>query len=253
MLLLTLLISFAINLFFFAVASRLKTDKFTDITYALTFIAIAIYSYSQGSQTGVQFILLLLICLWAFRLGSFLLYRVIILGKDKRFDNMREDFLAFLKFWILQAATVWFVMLPSTLALSYSDIILFTHKMFYGTLIWAIGLTIETLADHQKFSFKQDPANSGRWTNAGLYKYSRYPNYFGEITLWWGIFIYTLPYLSGSSIFAIIGPVFITLLITKVSGIPLLEKGYAKRYKNNKSYAKYVKSTRLLLPIPKFN
>ena len=120
--------------------------------------------------------------------------------------------------------------------------------MILGMIVWLTGLTIETIADSQKFKFKNDPKNKGSWIDTGIWKYSRHPNYFGEISCWWGIFIYSLSFQNGLSWLTIIGPVFITLLIMFVSGIPTLEKKYKERYKDNTDYQKYKNETNLLVP-----
>ena len=119
-LLLALVISLILNGIFFVIAYRLKTDKFTDITYSLSFIIIALFAYSRSSHKSFETIGTALVLIWALRLGGFLLYRVIKNGKDKRFDGMRESFIRFAKFWLGQAIVAWALMIPAILAFSGS-------------------------------------------------------------------------------------------------------------------------------------
>ncbi|MDH5533596.1 MAG: DUF1295 domain-containing protein [Candidatus Pacebacteria bacterium] len=251
--LLTLIISFAIQGFFFSFASLFKTDKLTDLSYGLSFIALAWFMlFRLGEFSLHQIVLTILITLWGLRLVTYLFIRILKMGRDKRFDSMREKFFEFAKFWILQALSVWVIMLPSIFVLStVSDkgcnIITFT-----GLSIFLFGLIIETVADWQKFNFKSEKKNRDKLITDGIWKYSRHPNYFGEMTLWWGIFIFSTNFMSQGDYWTILGPLFITFLLLFVSGIPLLEKKYDKKYKGNKQYTKYRKNTSLLIPlIPK--
>jgi steroid 5-alpha reductase family enzyme len=122
--------------------------------------------------------------------------------------------------------------------------------MVLGIVIWISGLLIETISDWQKFSFKNNPNNKNLWIQSGLWKYSRHPNYFGEMLCWWGIFIFVLPFIQGLSWLTIIGPIFITFILLFVSGIPPLEKRYDKKFADNKKYQDYKKKTSILIPLP---
>jgi len=253
-LLFSLLMSFSIQVLFFAIAVSFKTDKVTDLSYGLTFIIIAYLNmFINRTFNPLQLILVLMITLWGLRLAAYLFIRILKTGRDKRFDKIRNRFFKFAQFWFLQAVSVWIIMFPSILFLN-PDIEL-TASLFniIGGLIWSAGLIIETLADWQKFVFKSNPENKRKWIQSGLWKYSRHPNYFGELLCWWGVFIYVLPYLNGLMYISIIGPLFISFLILKVSGIPILEKKYDQRYKNNKEYKKYKKTTSVLVLMPKKN
>ncbi|KAG1334694.1 hypothetical protein COCNU_03G008130 [Cocos nucifera] len=113
-----------------------------------------------------------------------------------------------------------------------------------GWIMWCVGLFIEATADQQKLMFKNSPSNRGKWCNVGLWKYSRHPNYFGEILLWWGIFVACTPVLKGAEWLVVVGPIFVTLLLLFVSGIPLLEKSADKRFKSVAEYHFYKSTTR---------
>jgi len=111
-----------------------------------------------------------------------------------------------------------------------------------GVLVFALGFTFESVGDAQLKAFLGDPANRGKIMGSGLWRYTRHPNYFGEATLWWGIFLIALS--GGVTPFAVIGPVTITLLLLFVSGVPLLEKSM----KDKPGYAEYAAKTSIFVP-----
>lgn len=111
-----------------------------------------------------------------------------------------------------------------------------------------LGIVIESIADSQKFVFKNKSSNKGKWISTGLWKYSRHPNYLGEIMMWVGIFLYCLVYINGIGFITILSPIYITILLVAVSGIPTLEKEYDKRYRGSKQYQDYKKNTGILFP-----
>lgn len=248
---LALFISLGMNLLFFLLASTLKTDKFTDFTYGLTFIVLT-FLFLLKNQTfyPYQLLLVLMVTLWGIRLITYLLVRILKIKKDSRFDGMREEPLKFLQFWVFQGLTVWIIMLPSVYLLNETESKLLNPIMVSGIIIWVLGLLIETISDWQKFSFKNNPQNKNLWIQSGLWKYSRHPNYFGEMLCWWGIFVFALPFLQGLSWLTVISPLFITFILLFVSGIPLLEKKYDAKYADNKKYQEYKKKTSVLIPLP---
>ena len=245
-------ISVAINALMFIVAFLKKTDKLTDLSYSLTFIAITIFSILTNNLSVVKLTAAAIVLLWAFRLGSYLLYRIKIMGRDKRFDDKRNSFVRFGGFWALQAITAWIVMLPVTLlfgAVSADEI---TPLVAFGVAISVFGIFFETVADLQKFIFIQDKKNKGKWIETGLWKYSRHPNYFGEILVWSGIYLITLEYLTRTDLLlSAVSPLFITVMLVFVSGIPLLEKSADKKWSRNAKYRKYKEETSILVPMPK--
>ena len=174
-----------------------------------------------------------------------------MIGKDKRFDGIRENFWKFFQFWLFQAIAVWVISLPSSIIISKNILPEYSVLLYVGATIWMLGIITEGFADSQKFNFKNDPKNKDKWIETGIWKYSRHPNYFGEILCWWGIYFISLPYLTGFEHVAIIGPLFITFLLLFVSGIPPLENKYNEKYKNDTSYQNYKNRTSLLLPLPK--
>lgn len=259
---LTFLLAFLIQILFFIFAYLFKTDKVTDLAYGLSFIVLVWYllltrSFFLPAQIGV----VLMVSLWGVRLSSYLFIRILKMGRDKRFDGMRENLISFLKFWVFQALAIWVISLPATYLLTQKDLgssilggasalnlkSVFSLP-FLGTTIFILGLLLETIADWQKFVFKNKSQNKGKWIESGVWGYSRHPNYFGEMLVWWGIFIFSLPWQSDWSWLTLIGPIFITLILLFVSGIPPLEKRYDKKYAANKDYQAYKKRTRLLIP-----
>lgn len=247
--LLALLISLGINLLFFFFANTFKTDKFTDFTYGLTFIILSsIFLFKNQTFFSYQLLLVVMVILWGIRLITYLLIRIMKIKKDNRFNNIRGDFLKFLQFWVFQGIAVWVIMLPSIFILNSTENKTIDNTMILGIIIWAVGLFIETVSDWQKFNFKNNPKNKNLWIQSGLWKYSRHPNYFGEMLCWWGIFIFTLPFIQGLSWLTIFGPIFITYILLFVSGIPLLEKKYDKKYAEDKKYQEYKERTSILIP-----
>lgn len=250
--LLTLLISFAINFGFFIFAALFKTDKVTDLSYGLSFILLTIFLLitQQVTQTP-QLIIAGLVIIWGIRLITYLFIRILKIKKDSRFDKIRSKPLEFAKFWFFQALAVWVIMLPASTLLSTPQTLNVNLFTTLGMLITLLGLSIETIADWQKFSFKNQPQNKDKWIQSGIWQYSRHPNYFGEMTFWWGLFVIVIPTLNNWQWLTIAGPLFITYILLFVSGIPPLEKRYAKKYAENKDYLKYKNKTSLLLPLPK--
>lgn len=233
----------AINILVYLWAYASQSDKLTDITYSLCFILLGIYLVLRLEKIELGHLLAIgMVILWALRLGSFLFYRIHKMGQDERFTAFRGNWLGFLKFWILQSVSIWIIALP---------VIFFTLKSqvtfsLTGMLIWAIGWIIEATADYQKFSFKQK--HPDKLMTQGLYSYVRHPNYTGEIMVWVGIFIFVSPSLVGAEWLSIVSPIWITILLIFISGIPLIRESWEKRYGNSKAYQEYINNTNALLP-----
>ncbi len=248
----SLLLSIAINFIFFLIAFCLKTDKVTDLSYSFSFLLITpILLLSSGwGFTAFQLWLGLVIMLWAFRLGAYLFIRILLTGTDERFDDKRNNPLRLIAFWILQIIAVWLVMMPFAIFLPLRPA---QNNLFFtaaGFTIACGGLLIETISDYQKFCFRKNKTKKGLWIQKGLWRYSRHPNYFGEILFWWGLFVVVQPSLKGWQLLSVVGPLSITVLLLFVSGIPLLEKSAQAKYGSNPDYIKYKDNTRLLIPLP---
>ncbi|HMO78671.1 MAG TPA: DUF1295 domain-containing protein [Candidatus Paceibacterota bacterium] len=250
-----LLFSIIINILLFIPAFLLKTDKLTDLSYSISFAAVALFLFLKSEKNILDYVLLIMILGWSFRIGFYLLKRILKTKKDVRFDGIRESFWKFFGFWIIQAISVWLILLPTIIFFFNSKKESSLLLIFLGTIIFLIGLIIETIADKQKFDFKNNLANKDLWIETGLWKYSRHPNYFGEILVWIGIFVLSTSInISMSYVFVgIISPIYIFIILRYFSGIPPLEKKYDQRFSENKNYLKYKQKTNLLILGPNKN
>jgi steroid 5-alpha reductase family enzyme len=246
--LVSLVVSLALNGAFFAVAAVRKTDVVTDLSYSLSFalLAIALPLWS-GNHAAAQLTVCAFVLVWAVRLGAYLFGRILRIKVDHRFDEMRDHPLKFARFWILQALTVAIVMLPVSYACGRGEAPALGAWAIAGGAVWLAGLLIEALADAQKSAAKK---RSDRFVTSGLWRWSRHPNYFGELLVWWGIFAFCVPFLHGLAFLTALGPAFITLLLLFVSGIPLLEKSADMRFGNDPDYLAYKRRTSVLVPLP---
>jgi steroid 5-alpha reductase family enzyme len=245
----TLAISLLIQAVFFAFAATLKTDKVTDLSYGLSFVIIAAALLFRADESAWPAgVLALMVILWGLRLAGYLLFRIVQMGRDKRFDGVRENFLRFLRFWVFQGLAVWVIMLPVTVW--FGSPRPWNVVMTIGAAIWAVGFVIETIADAQKFAAKSQPGGESRWMDTGLWRYSRHPNYFGELLVWWGIFVFVARDLSPLGWLSVVGPIAITFLLLRVTGIPTLEASAAKKWGANPGYRAYVARTSRLIPLP---
>ncbi len=191
-----------------------------------------------------------MVAVWAARLGSFLYRRISRDGSDGRFDKMKFDFPQFLMTWTIQGLWVSLTLAAALAIITASDRQAFGAIGIVGALVWLAGFVIEVMADTQKSTFRADPANEGRFITTGLWSWSRHPNYFGEITLWTGMAIMAIPVLSGWRWIALVSPVFVFVLLTRISGIPLLERRAEKRWGSDPEFRAYTDSTSVLVPLP---
>ena len=197
---------------------------------------------------GRSILLLVLVIIWALRLGIFLFRRIQKAKKDDRFDEIKPSFIRFLNVWTIQGLWVTLTMAAALVAITTTcrkELDLFA---LIGFLVWAFGFAIEVVADSQKSRFSANPDNKGKFIQTGLWSRSRHPNYFGEIILWFGVAVIALPVLQGWQWVALISPIFVILLLTRVSGIPLLEKKADKKWGGHGDYEAYKKRTNVLIP-----
>ncbi len=243
----TLIIAFVINTIFFLYAFARKTDVVTDLSYSLSFFLATMYIYVVRAEKNLlQTMLLCIVVLWSLRLGSYLLSRILVTKVDHRFDDKRDSFVRFGIFWLLQATAVWVILLPIIFAMGSQGLVVNMPFLGIGFVISLFGLMYETVADYQKNTFKKKNPNT--LITSGLWATSRHPNYFGEILVWWGTLIMVLPYLSGVTFLVTFGPVFITVLLLFVSGIPLLEKSWKEKYGQETYYQEYIRQTSIFIP-----
>lgn len=242
-------LAFLIQWLVFIPSFRMQTEKFFDLTGSLTYISLTLMAALLSANLDIRSLLLAaLVVIWALRLGTFLFRRVHKAGKDDRFDEIKPSFFRFLNVWTIQALWVTFTAAAALVAITTSvrkELDLFA---IVGALVWVFGFAIEVAADSQKSRFNADPSNKGKFIQTGLWSRSRHPNYFGEIVLWIGIAIIALPVLQGWQWVALISPIFVTLLLTRVSGIPLLEKKADQKWGGQAEYEEYKKRTPVLIP-----
>ncbi|MBU6361588.1 MAG: DUF1295 domain-containing protein [Chloroflexi bacterium] len=226
-----------------------QTEKFFDLTGSLTYISITVLAvlFSAGVD-GRAMLLAALVIIWAARLGIFLFSRIKQAGKDDRFDALKPSFFRFLNVWTIQGLWVTFTMAAALVAITTTTRKPLDVFAAIGFIVWGIGFAFEVIADAQKRAFSANPANKGKFIQSGLWARSRHPNYFGEIVLWVGVAIIALPVLQGWQWLALISPVFVALLLTRVSGVPLLEAKADKKWGGQKDYEAYKQTTPVLIP-----
>lgn len=287
----TLLITIAYQLIGFSIAYTFKFDKLTDFMGGSNFVLLAIITLSlSGTTTARQIVASCFIMLWAARLSGFLLFRILKTGKDDRFDDKRDKFWSFLGFWVFQMIWVWTVSMPVTV-LNSPNVLQYRRPSFgkatdiIGVIFFVMAFSMEAIADVQKYRFKMGPGKEpGAVCNVGFFKYSRHPNYAGEILVqvceyppippllpdnktnqYPAIYMiavtpasyHTLPTSSGAyaALYAsAVGWILLTSLLMFLSGLPLQERpGAKKRYEKGigwPAYEKYLHDTSILIPMP---
>ncbi|XP_053373736.1 uncharacterized protein LOC123531627 [Mercenaria mercenaria] len=243
-------IDFSIQWALWAVASIFKTEKFYDLAGSGTFLYLAYQTLKWGGTYYTrQKVTTGLVMTWAARLGLFLFTRVLKEGKDSRFDKVKGRPGMFWIYWTIQGMWIFTTLLPLLVLNNKKEDKPLCTRDYVGWGLWALGFLFETVADYQKSAFKGNPDNAGKFITTGLWSISRYPNYFGEICMWLGIFIsstsaMTEPVEYGS----VISPLFVIFLLLRVSGIPLQERQQMKRWGDNPLFKDYVKKTAKLIP-----
>jgi steroid 5-alpha reductase family enzyme len=244
-------LAFGIQWVAFVPAYLNQTEKFYDLTGSLTYLAVMATAVSLSPVRDARSLLLFaLVSLWALRLGSFLFRRILADGFDRRFDEIKPSFSKFLTAWTLQGLWVSFSLAAALAAITSATRAEFGAFAWIGAAIWLFGFGIEAIADRQKREFRDDADNAGRYIATGLWAWSRHPNYFGEIVLWSGIALIAVPNLAGWQWLTLVSPVFVYLLLTRISGIPLLERGADERWGGEPAYENYKRTTPVLFPRP---
>lgn len=244
------LIIFFYAVTWFSIALAKGRNDVADIAWGGGFVCAALTAYIvQGVNEARALLVLALVTTWGLRLMLHIGWRNRGKPEDHRYKAWREEwgesFLlrTFLQVFLLQGFLLLLISLPVTWALTHSGPPI-NILDGVGLCIWIFGFSFEAIGDFQLLQFKSKPANKGKIITTGLWRYTRHPNYFGEVTLWWGMFIICL---SLPGIFwTIVGPLTITYLILKVSGTPMLEK----RYADNLEYAEYIQNTSAFFPLP---
>lgn len=244
-------IAFAINWLAFIPAYLMRTEKFYDLTGSITYLTVMVVSLALAPNRDARsWMLLGMVAVWALRLGSFLFLRIKSAGEDRRFREIKQSFGRFLLAWTLQALWVSFTLSAALVVITSEKRMELGIFALVGFLVWLVGFAIEVVADRQKSQFNSDPANKGKFINTGLWAWSRHPNYFGEIMLWVGVTIIALPILQGWQWVALISPLFVTLLLTRISGLPMLEERADEKWGGQADYEAYKANTPVLVPRP---
>ena len=242
--LVSLLITVCMQLSFFAIAYKLQIDKVTDFAGTSNFLVLAIFTLWLGGDFSFPKILAsLMLALWSLRLGIYLTYRIMVWGEDNRFDELRSKFWSFFGFWVYQILWVFLTSLPVIYFNSLDSPTELNTLGIVGIAMFGIGFIIESWSDYTKFNHK---LHGEKWCNTGLWKYSRHPNYFGNLVLWFGIFIFCCNY--GAPLWTIIGPLWTAFLLIFVSGLPFLEASADKKYGEDPEYLQYKSNTSILIP-----
>lgn len=244
-------LAFLIQWIAFIPAFIKQTEKFFDLTGSLTYISVsALAVFLSPGVDGRSLLLQTLIIIWAARLGSFLFKRIHAAGEDRRFQDIKPSFPRFLMTWTLQGLWVSLTLAAALAAITSGKNRGLDSFALVGFLVWLLGFGIEVVADQQKSQFKALPENKEKFIDVGLWSLSRHPNYFGEILLWLGIAIIALPALSGWQWVTLISPVFVLVLLTKISGVPMLEKRADEKWGGQVEYEAFKANTSVLIPLP---
>ena len=226
-----------------------RTERFFDLTGSVTYIAVTLGVLLLARGWDARRVLLaVLVLVWAVRLGTFLFGRVSRSGADDRFDEIKGSFPRFLAVWTIQGLWVSVTAAAAWIGISASRQVDIDVFAVVGFLLWAAGFAVEVIADRQKGRFRADPTHRGRFISTGLWSRSRHPNYFGEILLWIGVAVIALPVLQGWQWVGMVSPVFVAVLITRVSGVPLLEAKADAKWGGQPDYEEYKRTTPVLVP-----
>lgn len=246
-------IDFGLQWVAFIVAYAMKTEKFYDLIGSSTFLGLTWLTLTWGRRGNLPFSNRQImqnscVTLWAARLGSYLFSRVMSSGEDRRFRKVKESFAMFLMYWTMQGVWVWLTLLPTMiLNLKQKDKEL-NYRDYLGFSLFAVGFIIEAMADYQKSKFRSDPVNKDKFINTGLWSVSRHPNYLGEILLWSGLFLPASNVMEGKEFLSVSSLPFIIFLLTKFTGIPILERYADRKWGGVVEYQNYRRTTAKLFP-----
>lgn len=228
----------------------LRNAGIVDVFWGLGFVVIALV-YLAGSDgfLGRQVLITTLVAIWGLRLSLHILRRNWGQEEDYRYREWRERagrrfwWTSFLQVFLLQGVLLWLISAPLLAAQFYESPDNFTAVDILGALVWGVGFYFESVGDWQLARFKSDPANKGKVMRTGLWRYTRHPNYFGDATVWWGLFIVAAATAEG--VWTVFSPVLMTFLLLRVSGVALLER---KQAQTKPQYREYIESTSAFLP-----
>lgn len=243
-------IGFILHWLIFIPSYIYQTEHYFDLIGSISYISIVLFTFLALNNLDVRSILIgLLIMVWAVRLGSFLFIRVKRDGKDNRFTVMKTKFWWFLFTWTIGGLWVFITMAAGLAAMTSAKVVPLGWFALIGIFLWLEGFLVEVVADHQKTRFRSKKENQGRFINEGLWSFSRHPNYYGEITLWLGIAFIAFPVLQGWQKLTLISPIFVYILLTRISGITMLERRADKKWRDDPEYQRYKETTSSLIPM----
>ena len=244
-------IGFILHWAIFIPSYAFQTEHYFDLTGSLSYITTVIVAMVLNPSLDIRdLIICAMILVWAVRLGSFLFWRIKKDGQDKRFIVMKTKFTWFLLTWTLGGLWVLVTMAAGLAALTSNTTVELGILGYVGIALWLFGFAVEVIADNQKTQFKKDPNNKDCFITSGLWSWSQHPNYFGEITLWLGLALFTYPVLTGWQLVTLISPIFVYLLLTRLSGIPTLDRLAKEKWGSDSDYIAYVKATSKLMLFP---
>ena len=232
------------------ITSSEKYFDFTGMVATLLVVLTAMFALlSSGAEASIRSVFVAsFVSVWTLRLGIFLYKRIVKAGEDIRFRDIKKSLPKFLMTWTLSALWVFLTTVNAITLIALNPLEPIGIFFIMGALLWLLGFGFEVIADRQKKHFSEQPKNEGRFITQGLWSVSRHPNYFGEIILWAGIAIISLPFLSGWQFVTLVSPVFVFLLLTRISGLPFLEDKAEKKWGEDKDYIEYKKRTPILVP-----
>ncbi len=243
--------AFVIQWVAFVPAWLKRSERFFDLVGSVTYIGTAAIAWILADEISARAVIVAaLVAVWATRLGVFLTFRVKREGGDRRFNTIKNHFPTFLMTWSLQAVWVSVTFGPGLAVIIDNKPVSLDGYLVVGVLLWILGFAIEVIADEQKRRFRQAPDNASRFIQSGLWRWSQHPNYFGEILLWFGIGVIALPSLQGSQYVLLISPVFVWLLLTKISGVRMLDASARRRWGDDPEYKRYRSATPVLILKP---
>ena len=245
------LLAFAINWVAFIPSAIARTEHYYDLVGGITYITVTIVAVLLSTELDLRSAIVAgMVLVWSFRLAVFLFLRIGKAGKDSRFDLIKTNPVRFLMAWTIQGLWVLLTAAAALAVITGGNREPLGIVGYAGIAIWLAGFLIEVVADQQKSNFKANPDTDGTFISTGLWAWSRHPNYFGEIVIWIGMAIIALPVLEGLRWATLISPVFVIFLLTKVSGIPMLEKKADERWGGQDDYEAYKRNTPVLVPRP---
>lgn len=234
----------------FVVSLFLKRNDIADVAWGLGFIVVAFSAFFFSDEHSIrQLVALTLVSLWGLRLSLHIYLRNRGKKEDYRYSAWRKAWgkwfylRSYFQVYVFQGIMLFLIISPVLVIMRFGGPELGLLDVF-GVLVWWTGFFFESVGDMQLTRFLKDKKNKGKLMQSGLWKYTRHPNYFGEVLGWWGIFVIALSVPYG--IYSVIGPLTITVLILKVSGIPLLEK----KMKEHPDFKEYSRRVSVFFPLP---